>query len=339
MTAPSRSPQSLTTRRWRPRCSTRVERTTAPTGSSGARRAWIPGQGQAGVEVQRGEPVGQLVELAGGDLDLVDLDRRGRSGRQRPVQHHGQAGQGPDRPTAGDDPGPGGGVTGQHGPDGLGPLQGDLGDRHPVGRASAARRCPARPAAGPCPRATLATSETWSMVPMPASRLPPPRSSPRTGSWPTQTPARWPRKHSRASSSPVSRVIGAARAPARGDREAWSRWRHHAGPRWPAPPPRRRRRRRRPPAAGAPCARPRRPGRPGRHRCGPPRSRGAGRSAAGAPGSEPSREASTTIRWNELLPRSKTATRTVGIGVTLPATAGWRNSLGVAVAYAGRGSE
>ena len=46
------------------------------------------------------------------------------------------------------------------------------------------------------------------MVPIPASRLPPPRSRPRTGSWPTQTPARWPRKQSRASSSPVSRVIG-----------------------------------------------------------------------------------------------------------------------------------
>ena len=90
-------------------------------------------------------------------------------------------------------------------------------------------------------------------------------------------------------------------------------------PRWPGPPPHRRRHRRPRPGAGAPCAPPRRPGRPGHPRCGPPRCprwRKERRRSTGV--SRPSREASTTMRWNELLPRSKTATRTVGIGVTLP---------------------
>ena len=54
-----------------------------------------------------------------------------------------------------------------------------------------------------------------------------------------------------------------------------------------------------------------------------PRWRNERRRSTGS--RRPSREASTTIRWNELLPRSKTATRTVGIGVTLSA---WRVVVG-----------
>ena len=135
ITAPSRSPQSLTTSRCRPRCSTRVESTTAPMGRSGARRAWIPGRARRASRSSVARRSASSCSWPAGSLHLIDLDRRGRLvTAQRSVEHHGQAGQGPDRPATGDDPGPGSRTAGQHGADGLGSGQGDLGDRLPVGR-------------------------------------------------------------------------------------------------------------------------------------------------------------------------------------------------------------
>ena len=58
------------------------------------------------------------------------------------------------------------------------------------------------------PRAMLVTSRISLALPIPASRLPPPRSSPRTGSDPIHTPAFRPSKHNRASSSPLDSVMG-----------------------------------------------------------------------------------------------------------------------------------
>ena len=242
-TAPSRSPHSLTTRPRSPSRSTSVESTSAPMGSRGARRAWKTGQGHPGVEVQGGQAVGQFGQLPGGYLDLVDRRGGARAGR-RPVQAHGQAGQRPDRAAAGDHPLGGLRRGGQHLGDGTGPLGGQIGDGGPLGD-----REPVPVSSSPriraVPRGTLATALTESSVPIPASRLPPPRSRPSTGRRPTHTPARWPRKHSRASSSPLSNVIGLRRIRSIRPMSA-ARCRRRAGRRWPAPPPRRRRRPRRP---------------------------------------------------------------------------------------------
>ena len=180
---------------------------------------------------------------------------------------------------------------------------------------------PSSPRSRAVPRATLTTSDTSSMVPIPASRLPPPRSRPRTGSLTHPDAGPLPEE-----AQPGLLLAGEQGdrdipAPARSGRGAWCRWPRRGGRPWPAPPPRRRPRRPPQPGADAPSAPPRRPGRQARPRSAPLRSRGAGTSVGAAPGSAIRRStASTTIRWNELLPRSKTATRTVGIGVTLPGT-------------------
>ena len=154
-------------------------------GSSGRPAGLDAGEGQAGVEVERGEPVGELVELAGRELHLVDLHRRGRPvGSERPVEHDGQAGQGPYRPAAGDDPGPGVGMPCQHGPDGLGPGQGDLGHRHPVGRGQelAGAQLATQPGRARGPRWPRRPPRRWCRCPPRGCRRP--RSRPRTGSRP-----------------------------------------------------------------------------------------------------------------------------------------------------------
>ena len=88
---------------------------------------------QAGVEVERAEALGQVVELARRELHLVHLEGRHRPRRWHgAVEHHGQAGQGAHGATAGDGPGAGLGAAAQDRPDGLGPLHGQVGQPGPV---------------------------------------------------------------------------------------------------------------------------------------------------------------------------------------------------------------
>ncbi len=176
---------------------------------------------------------------------------------------------------------------------------------------------PSSPRSRAVPRATLATSRTSSMVPIPASRLPPPRSSPITGSLPTQTPARCPRKQSLASSSPVSSVIGlpstcSSRSIKRDPLSA-SRSAAVANATTTSTPASSHAVANRRTVRTAEAARS--AGTPPVRATSVPRWRKDRRRSTGT--RRPSCDASTTIRWKELLPRSKTATRTVGIGVTL----------------------
>ena len=211
-----------------------------PDGQQGRPTGLDARQGHPGVEVQRGQAVGELVELAGGDLHLVDPsdeDDPGCGGRWSPMARRASARTVPPLAMTRS-----GGIGWRRSMSPIGPDRsaGEFRDGRPLGAVS---RSPvsSSPRIRAVPRATLATAPTASTVPMPASRLPPPRSSPRTGWSPTHTPARWPRKHRRASSSPESRVIGLPSI--RSSRPAAGcRCRRRGGRRWPTPPPRRPRR-------------------------------------------------------------------------------------------------
>lgn len=186
-------------------------------------------------------------------------------------------------------------------------------------RSSVVRSSPVpnSPRSRAVPRATLATAVTSSMVPIPASRLPPPRSRPSTGSRPTQTPARCPRKQSRASSSPVSKVIllpnTCSSRPIRREPLSASRRAAVASATTTSTPASSHAAVSRRTVRTAEAARS--AGTPPVLATSVPRCRNERRRRTGT--SIPSRDASTTIRWKELLPRSNTATRTVRIGVTL----------------------
>ena len=106
-----------------------------------------PGQGHPGVEVERGQAVGEFPQLPGRELHLVDRGRGRRSG-WRPVEPHGQAGQRPDGATAGDHP-----VTrrrgrGQHVGDRPGALRGQAGDGGALGAGQPVTRVQLAPDAG-----------------------------------------------------------------------------------------------------------------------------------------------------------------------------------------------
>ena len=177
-----------------------MARTAAPTGSSGARRACIPGSARRARRSRFGQLVGELEDLTGGQLDLVDLTGTGRG--PPPSPGGGQAGQGADRPTAHHRP-----IRRRRGsprprrrsepwPRPCGPAAPS--DRRPT----VGLRCRAHPAAGPgrWPRSWPRRGARSPQRPL--RGCPRPRSIPSVGPGPVHTPAHCPMKQSRASSSP-----------------------------------------------------------------------------------------------------------------------------------------
>ena len=120
--APSRSPHSLTTNRPTPSSVATVASTTGADREQGCPACLHPRQTQSGPKVEPRQLVGELGDLACGELHLVDLT--GTCRRAAPGARRGQAGQRPHRAPA------------HHGPVGDSPVPGqDMGDRrHGLGR-------------------------------------------------------------------------------------------------------------------------------------------------------------------------------------------------------------
>ena len=307
--APSRSPHSLTTNRPTPSSDATVASTAAPTGSSGARRACIPGKGEPGSKVEPRQLVGELDDLIGGQLDLVDLARP----RRRPASGpgRGQAGQGTD------------GAPAHHGPVGDALILGHGAARWvpwlrpcgPAGRTDRPPRvgrrfrAPLAAGRGRSPRSWPAT--TWRSVAhrrfeAPTAEVHPERrarAGPHPGALPDET-------QPCLLLPPEDEHLG-AHHPFAGARRPRRCWRRRAAPRWPGP---RRSRHAIPPARHAAVWQPPPtppPGHEGWRRAAPtlrPKFRRARRCNTGV--SERPGPASQTRRWKELLPRSHTAART-----------------------------
>jgi hypothetical protein len=311
-TAPSRRPHSLTTTRSRPSVESTVSSTTAPTGTCAARRACMPGRASRvsrSAETRRSASsatwaAGSSTWLTGTRLTSSD----GGGGRWSVRAKRASARTVP--PLA---------ITRVTGAGWSATSCATAAARSRV--TAATRRLPSSPSTSPVPSsprkrpvpsATLVTPNTDVASQMPASRLPPPRSSPRTGWRPTHTPARWPTRQRCASSSPLKRTTGAPSTVAKrssraGPLAASRRAAVAMATTTSAPAPSAARcSRRNVRTAAAPRSGAIEPLRA----TSAPRWRSDRRRATGA--RVPSRQASTTSRWNDVLPRSKTATRTVG---------------------------
>ena len=168
--APSRSPHSLTTKRSTPSSTATVARTAAPTGSSGARRACMPGSAS---RPRRSSPASWSASSctwpAGSSTWLTSP---GPADGRAPGPRRGQPGQGPHRPPAHHGPGGDPGIA-RHGPgDGRQRLR-RSGPRSATGPPpTGGRRSPAPPAAGPGP-----PPRSWP-GPRRGRRPRPPRGSP-----------------------------------------------------------------------------------------------------------------------------------------------------------------